>query len=159
MTVATEPLVEEGIETELQGQSLDNIHILNRTATSLPNFLMENDFQVEQLDNGVIQATRAGELPILMFFDDGSVYFRVVVGDLSPVNVTNTNLLLGLLSLNTQILPVSVAVDLNEDSATIILVESRESENLDANELFAVISSLELAQDEVQAVLTEHLTV
>ena len=63
-----------------------------------------------------------------------------------------------LLDLNTEILPVSVGIDLTkEDDPRLVLVESREVSNLDENELLSVFNAFELACDRVETVLADFV--
>jgi hypothetical protein len=60
--------------------------------------------------------------------------------------------------LNTEILPVSIGINsTNASDPRLVLVESRETENLDDNEMLNVFTALEIAVDKVEGVLKEYL--
>lgn len=122
----------------------------------LARFLESNGFAVEELANDVFRVQRADELPTFLKVDDQQIYFEVDLGNIEPI--ISQELLLTLLSLNTEILPVSVGLDnSNPADRRLVLVESRETHDLCDQELLAVFDSLELAVDRVTEILSPAL--
>ena len=132
-----------------------SIQVHKRGGVPLLQFLEDNDFDVAQITDSVASATRDNELPVLINHKDENIFFEVDIG--SAAEVGSQDLFFKLLDANTEILPVSVGINTSGDDPRLVLVESREAENLDENELLSVINALELATDKVEAILTDHL--
>lgn len=119
----------------------------------LARFLESNGFVVDELANDVFRVQRGDELPAYLKVDDRQIYFEVDLGNIEAI--INQDLLLTLLSLNTEILPVSVGLDTsNPADRRLVLVESRETHDLCDQELLAVFDALELAVDRVTEILS-----
>ena len=122
----------------------------------LVSFLEFNEFSVTARDNNVYRVERDGELPVFINIDGGHIYFEVDLGNISEFS--NEKLYHDLLDLNTEILPVAFGLNrTNPDDPRLVLVESRESENLDSNEILRVFTSLELAVDRAETLLADYL--
>ncbi|MDJ0841679.1 MAG: hypothetical protein QNK37_34550 [Acidobacteriota bacterium] len=133
-----------------------DIQIHRRGATSFVQFLEDNDFEVEQITDSVVRATRFDELPVFINFKGESLYFEVDLCSMS--GLASHELFFDLLDANTEILPVSVGVNAaDETDARLVLVESRETSNLDENEIMSVFNALELATDKIEAILAKHM--
>ena len=114
----------------------------------LARFLESNGFTVEELTNDVFRVQRDDELPVFLKVDDKQIYFELDLGNIE--SILSQDLLLSLLALNTEILPVSAGLDTsNPDDRRLVLVESRETSDLNDQELLAVFDALELAVDRV----------
>ncbi len=136
---------------------LDSIDVKTDRAIKLSEFLGSMDFTVEELENGVSQVTREGELPVFLKVEGPTLYFEVDLGNISEWG--SEELYFQLLDLNTEILPVSIGVDrTNPEDPRLVLVESRESRNLDDNELLSVFNAMELATDKVESLLSKHIS-
>jgi hypothetical protein len=119
----------------------------------LARFLESNGFTVEELANDVFRVQREDELPVFLKVDDKQIYFEVDLGNIE--SIITQDLLLSLLALNTEILPVSTGLDTsNPADRRLVLVESRETGDLNDQELLAVFDSLELAVDRVTELLS-----
>lgn len=119
----------------------------------LARFLESNGFTVEELSNDVFRVQREDELPVFLKVDDKQIYFEVDLGNIE--SILSQELLLSLLALNTEILPVSAGLDTsNPDDRRLVLVESRETGDLNDQELLAVFDALELAVDRVTELLS-----
>jgi len=122
----------------------------------LARFLEANGFTVEALSNDVYRVDREEELPVFLKVDDKQIYFEVDLGNIEAI--ITQDLLLSLLELNTEILPVSAGFDTsNPDDRRLVLVESRETGDLNDQELLAVFDALELAVDRVTELLSPSL--
>ena len=133
------------------------ITIHRRGATSFTQFLEDHDFEVQQVTDTVIQATRYDELPVFINHNGDSLYFEVDLCSL--IGLGSHELYFDLLNANTEILPVSVGVNAAEkEDPRLVLVESREVSNLDENEIMAVFNALELATDKIEAILANHVS-
>lgn len=122
----------------------------------LARFLESNGFTVEELSNDVFRVQREDELPVFIKVDDKQIYFEVDLGNIEAI--LTQDLLLSLLALNTEILPVSAGLDTsNPDDRRLVLVESRETGDLNDQELLAVFDALELAVDRVTELLSPSI--
>ena len=88
--------------------------------------------------------------------DQHQIYFELDLGNIDAI--VSQELLLALLVLNTEILPISVGLDTsNLEDRRLVLVESRETGELNDQELLAVFDALELAVDRVTELLSPYL--
>lgn len=118
----------------------------------LARFLESNGFTVEELSNDVFRIQRDDELPVYLKVGEKQIYFEVDLGNIE--SILSQDLLLSLLALNTEILPVSAGLDTsNPEDRRLVLVESRETGDLNDQELLAVFDALELAVDRVTELL------
>ena len=118
----------------------------------LARFLESNGFTVEELSNDVFRIQRDDELPVYLKVGEKQIYFEVDLGNIE--SILSQDLLLSLLALNTEILPVSAGLDTsNPADRRLVLVESRETGDLNDQELLAVFDALELAVDRVTELL------
>lgn len=135
---------------------VSNLYVHKRGATPLVAFLEDNDFLVELVTDSVLKATRFSELPVFIHFKNESLYFEVDLG--STKGIASQSLFEKLLDANTEILPVSVGINsAAPDDPRLVLVESRESLNLDENEILSVFNALEIATDKVEQILAEYV--
>ena len=122
----------------------------------LIEFLTNKGFTITNTGEKVWQISHSGELPVYLHIGDTQIYFEVDLGNIS--SIASETLYFTLLDLNTEILPVSLGIDTsNSEDPRLVLVESRELENLDDNELLAVFAALEIATDKVEAVISEFI--
>lgn len=135
---------------------LEHVMIRKPAGTPLFTMLEEHDFAVEQVTDKVFKVTHFEELPVFIHIENESLYFMVDLGDASPF--ADKDLYFRILDLNTEILPVSVGIDSTDPSQPhLVLVESRELQNLDENEVLSVFNTLELATDKVEEVLAQYV--
>lgn len=132
---------------------LDSINITTDRSLPITQFLQDQEYVVEQIDENVCQVSRDQDLPVFIQTDGKSLYFEVDLGNASEF--ATQDLYFQLLNLNTEILPVSIGIDsTNSDDPRLVLVESREAHNLDDNELLSVFNALEIATEKVAGVLS-----
>lgn len=135
---------------------MEQVIVTSSLKEDLVSFLEFNGFTVETLEESIYKVERDGELPVFINLEDGHLYFEIDLGNIS--SVATEKLYHDLLDLNTEILPVAFGINrANPDDPRLVLVESREAENLDSNELLCVFTSLELAVDRAEAVLADYL--
>jgi hypothetical protein len=134
----------------------EDISIRTESEAPLIEFLQSNDFFVEKITDKVLRASRSGELPVFLNAEEKSIYFEVDLGNIS--NIATQELYHKLLDLNTEILPVSIGINsTNTGDPRLVLVESREVENLDENEILSVFDAMELAVDKVEDLLSVYI--
>ena len=135
---------------------MKNILIKLQRDEDLAQFLESHGFTVEALSNDVFRIQREDEIPVFLKVDEKQIYFEVDLGNIDAINTKE--LLLSLLALNTEILPVSVGIDTsNSEDHRLVLVESRETGDLNDQELLAVFDALELAVDRVTEILSPSI--
>lgn len=119
-------------------------------------FLMLNGFDVEELGNNIYRVSRVGELPVFVKLGEEAVYFEVDLGNLHAFG--DSSLHFKLLDLNTEILPVSFGINnTNTEDPRLVLVESRETGNLNDHEILSVFDALELAVDRAESLLSSSV--
>ena len=135
---------------------LESINITTDRSLPLAQFLQDQDYTVEQIDENVCQVSRDDDLPVFVQTNGQSLFFEVDLGNVSEY--ASQDLYFQLLNLNTEILPVSIGFDsTNPDDPRLVLVESREANNLDDNELLSVFNALEIATEKVAGVLSGYI--
>jgi hypothetical protein len=135
---------------------MEQVIVTSSMKEDLVSFLEFNEFSVTALPNDVYRVERDGELPVFINIEDGHIYFEIDLGNISAV--ATEKLYHDLLDLNTEILPVAFGLNrTNPDDPRLVLVESREAENLDSNEILRVFTSLELAVDRAETLLADYL--
>jgi len=135
---------------------LESVAVKSLKNQSLIEFLQDNEFVVEQIADTVITARRLEELPVFISVGDERLFFEVDLGNISAV--ASQEVYFEILDLNTEILPVSLGIDTtNPEDPRLVLVESRETANLDNNELLAVLDAMEIATDKAEAVLSKYI--
>lgn len=135
---------------------MENVFVRDLQRLNIQEFLIENDFFVEEITEKILRVNRTGEASVFITASDETIYFSLDLGSINDIG--SKELYYKLLDLNTEILPVSVGIDTtNEDDCRLVLVESRECANLDKNELLAIFDALEIAEDKVEATLSEYI--
>ncbi|MGJ8640468.1 MAG: CesT family type III secretion system chaperone [Opitutaceae bacterium] len=135
---------------------MSNVTIKIEKKEEFSRFLSLNGFDVENLDNDVYRVCRADELPVFVKIDEQNIYFEVDLGNISEI--ASQDLYFKLLDLNTEILPVSFGINnTNTEDPRLVLVESRETGDLNDNETLSVFDALELAVDKAEALLNTAL--
>ncbi len=134
---------------------ISNVAVRTSAASSLIEFLEENDFIVDTVDE-VLKVSRTSELDVFLSVDEHSIYFEVELGNIS--SFTNEELYFKLLDLNTEITPVSIGIDsTDKENPVAVLVERRETQNLDSNELLSVFDAMEIARYKVEQLLAQYI--
>jgi hypothetical protein len=135
---------------------MSGVLIATRKTEELMPFLELHGFSVEQIGDKICKVTRDNELPVFVSVYDNNMYFEVDLGNVSAF--ATTDLYFKLLDLNTEILPVSFAINnSNPDDPHLVLVESRITVDLSDQELLAVFDALELATDKAETVLNDFI--
>ncbi len=135
---------------------MEQVIVTSSLKEDLVSFLEFNEFSVTKLDDGIYRVERDSELPVFINLEGGHLYFEIDLGNVS--SFATEKLYHDLLDLNTEVLPVAFGLNrTNPDDPRLVLVESRECENLDSNELLRVFTSLELAVDRAEALLANYL--
>ena len=131
------------------------VHI--RKEEDLITFLGIHDFQVDDLKDGVYRVVRADELPVFLKVSENSIYFEVDLGNISEL--ADEKFYFNLLDMNTEILPVSFGINnSNPEDPHLVLVETRETGDLNDHELLSVFDALELAADKAEVFLSSNIT-
>lgn len=134
-----------------------SIQVHVRKEEDLITFLEIHDFQVDDLEDGVYRVVRADELPVFLKVSENSIYFEVDLGNVSEL--AGEKFYFSLLDMNTEILPVSFGInDSNPDDPHLVLVETRETSDLNDHELLSVFDALELAADKAELFLSSTIT-
>lgn len=133
----------------------EEIVIRSVRSIGLREFLQSHNYNMAQIDNGVILISRL-DLEIYLKPSKDVLYFEMEIGNISKER--SVELYEDLLDLNTEILPVSIGIDkVSTGEPRLVLVESRESANLDENELLSVLQTMEIAVAKVEVLLKKHL--
>jgi uncharacterized protein YjfI (DUF2170 family) len=133
-----------------------SVTIATRRESELISFLKLNDFGVEEISENILRVTHHQELPVYISVNGNNMYFELDLGNIS--SFADKDLYFKLLDMNTEILPVSFAINnTNPEDPRLVLVESRETGDLSDQELLAVFDALQLAVDKAEAVLSGYI--
>ena len=122
----------------------------------LIDFLENRDYIVDEVSDNILSAKKSGEMTVYISLIDEVMYFYVDLGNIT--DIADKDLYFKILDLNTEILPVSIGIDTtNEKNNRLVIVESREIDNLDDNELLYIFNAMEIATDKVAMLLAEYL--
>jgi hypothetical protein len=134
----------------------DNAFVRTKNKIPIIEFLQNNGYKTENIAGNVISIQKGEEFPVYVNIDGNVLFFEVDLGNISEI--ASQELYFKLLSMNTEILPVSVGIDTTEaGDPRLVLVESREIDNLDDNEMLSVFDAFELAIDKVESILAAYL--
>ncbi len=132
---------------------MNEIIIHTDNQEDLIHFLLNNNFEVEDLGEDILCVSREDELPVFLKVDQDTLYFEVDLGNLNEFEVEN--LQFKLLDLNTEILPVSFGINnTNPEDPRLVLLESRQTRNINDHELLGVFDALELAVDRAESLVS-----
>ncbi len=135
---------------------MEQVIITSSQREDLVTFLKLNGFEVETVADNLYRVVRDEELPVYLNVNNGKLYFEIDLGNIEAV--ADKQLYHDLLDLNTEIQPVAFGINrANPEDPRLVLVESREAENLDSNELLSVFTALELAVDQAEKLLAAYL--
>ena len=135
---------------------MNSVSIASRREADLVTFLEYNDYEVETIGESILRVSRHEELPVYISINDHDMYFEVDLGEIN--SIADKDLLFKLLDLNTEILPVSFGINSsNTADPHLVLVESRETGDLNDQELLAVFDALELAADKAETLLQDYI--
>ena len=133
--------------------AMKEVLIYVRKEEEIIRFLNLHNFEVEDLGNGVYRVVREEELPVFISISESGLYFEVDLGNIS--SFVSENLLFKLLYLNTEIQPVSFGINnTNPDDPRLVLVESRETGDLNDHEILSVFDAFELSVDKAEELLS-----
>ena len=136
-----------------------NISVRSSLQQNLIEFLEGQDYLVEQPGENILAVSAIGGPGIYIAYQehqteegDGTLYFELNMGQLGSLR-NNAEVLYKLLDLNSEIAPISAAVNSEGEEPALCLVERLETENLDGNEVLAVLEGIGLACLRVQQLL------
>lgn len=134
---------------------MQSILISKQHKSTLDQFLQDRDFLVEEIASGIYKVQREEELPVFVSIEGGQLFFEVDLGAVQ--DHASQDLFTQLLKLNTEILPVSVAIDdASAEDERLVLVESREIGDLSDVEVLSVFDSLAIAVDKTEVLLSQY---
>ncbi|MCK4978935.1 MAG: hypothetical protein KAS62_00995 [Candidatus Delongbacteria bacterium] len=135
---------------------MKKIKVRSINIVDLIDFLENRDYIVDEVSDSILSANKSGEMTVYISLIDEVMYFYVDLGNISEI--ANKELYFKILDLNTEILPVSIGIDTTkEKDHRLVIVESRELDNLDDNELLYIFNSMEIATDKVAMLLADCL--
>lgn len=132
------------------------VYVRTKNEIAVPEFLREQGYEIEQLADNICRIEREGELPVFLNVTGGLLFFQVDLGNVD--SLASEEFYYKLLDLNTEILPVSIGIDsTNPEDKRLVIVESREIENLDDNELMMILNGFEIAAAKTEILISEYL--
>ncbi|BBM89932.1 hypothetical protein COTS27_01649 [Spirochaetota bacterium] len=136
--------------------TIEAVSIKTHQRVSLINFLESHDYIVTHIKGSVYRISRE-QLEVFLNIDEHNLFFEVEVGSVNSLK--SENFYKNLLDLNTEILPVSLALDtVSTKEPRLIIVESRERKNLDENEVLSVLEAMEIAITKVEILVSQMLS-
>lgn len=136
---------------------MNEIIIETKRKEGLVEFLQLSGFQVEDLGEQVYKVSRLEELPVFLKILDSTIFFEVDLGNITKIE--DKDLYFQILDMNTEILPVSLGINnTNPKDPRLVIVESRNTNNMNDQDLLSVFDSLELAVDRAEAMLSKKMS-
>lgn len=123
---------------------------------NLEEVLLENGYLVEKKEEIYFVKFKEFDAKAVMLEEGATLFVQV---DLVGVNDLHNDVALykKLLDLNTEILPVSIAIDsTDEKNQRLVINESLEIENLDENELLKVFDTIDMSFGKIFNLLKEY---
>ncbi len=133
---------------------ISKITIRSTQKSSLKELLELHDYLVEEVQEGLYKVVRDA-VEVFVSIQDKNIFFQLEVGNLKDLE--DQAIYKDLLNLNTEILPVSLGLDTTSNDARLVILESRETENLDENEILTVFEAMEIALFKVENLLKKYI--
>lgn len=144
-----------GSKNYLQGKSMKKINISSKQHSPLKDFLEEHDYIVKEIKPDIWEVSR-DQLEVFLKKESNTLFFEIDLGDVASLD--SKEFYRELLELNTKILPVSLGVAKSQGNQDrLILIESRETDNFDDNEILSVFEALEIACHKVESLLNRFI--
>ena len=134
---------------------INSVSVRSATHSPMGEFLESHDYIITEVKEGIYKVSR-DFIEVFLSIDEHNIFFQLEVGDLSQYE--DLAIYRDLLDLNTEILPVSLGLDrTSSGSPRLLILESRETKNIDENEILSVFESMEIALFKVEKILTKYV--
>ncbi len=135
--------------------SINQVLVRQVSEINLQNFLESHDYLVHEVKPNIYKISR-DQIDVFLIVEEKNIFFELEVGDLAEIE--GLEIYQEILNLNTEVLPVSFGLDTKtNNSKRLLILESRERENLDENEILSVFESIEIALFKIQKLLTKYI--
>ena len=136
---------------------MKEIYVRRMEKINIIQCLLENDYIVKEEDGiYLVELKDKNNSKVVMIVEDETLFVQL---DLVSTKVLKEDISLykKLLDLNTEILPVSLAIDsTNPEDARIVINESLAIKSLDDNELLKVFETMELNLEKIFNILLQY---
>lgn len=125
---------------------------------NIKDLLLENNYHIEEQEEGFLWITLTDfDAQIAVVEQEQTIFFQMDLIGIAELK-DDIDFYKTLLDINTEILPISLAIDSSDDmNKRLILNESLETENLDENELLKIVETFELSLPLVFKVIKNNL--
>ena len=139
----------------MKRNSINSILVRSTDHCPMGDFLQSHDYVITEIKEGIYKVSR-DFIEVFLSVDERNIFFQLEVGDLGQYE--DLAIYRDLLDLNTEILPVSLGIDTTSSaSPRLLILESRETENIDENEILSVFESMEIALFKVEKILAKYV--
>ena len=134
---------------------INNIQIRTQLHTPLIDYLENMGYIIDVIDEKILKVNSVGNESIFIVQEDKTLYFEMSLGEVAPIK--NLPTFYHLLDLNSEIAPISIAINSEDEKDQLVLVERHPIDNLDGNELISILEAMELASIRVSEIIEFEL--
>ncbi len=134
-----------------------NVFVRKSEVRDLQDILLENGFSIEKEDEILFAHLADSEAYVAIVENEGSLYFELDLVGISKVR-EDIDFYKKILDLNTEILPVSIAINSSEETdKRLVVAESLPTENLDENEILEVLDVMDISLPRILKLIDEYI--
>lgn len=136
---------------------MQEVLVRSQEMQSLEEVLLENGYYVEKRDDVyTVNLKEFTDLYVLLAIEGKTLFIQLNIVSVNELK-DDVGLYKRLLDLNTEILPVSIAIDsTNQEDPRIVINESLAIESLDENELLKTFEVIEMNIERIYNILKEY---
>lgn len=134
-----------------------NVFVKKNEIKNLEDILLENGFSMNKEDEILFVHLTDSDAYVAIVENEGSLYFEL---DLVGINKVRDDIdfYKKILDLNTEILPVSIAINSSDETDNrLIVAESLPTENLDENEILEVLDVMDISLPRILKLIKEYI--
>ncbi|MEI6857606.1 CesT family type III secretion system chaperone [Psychrilyobacter sp.] len=134
-----------------------NVFVKKNEIKTLEDILLENGFSINKEDEILFVNLIDSDASVAIVKNEDSLYFEL---DLVGINKVRDDIdfYKKILNLNTEILPVSIAINSSEETDNrLIVAESLPTENLDENEILEVLDVMDISLPKILKLINEYI--
>ncbi len=134
-----------------------NVFVRKSEVRDLQDILLENGFSIEKEDEILFVHLADSKAYVAIVENEGSLYFELDLVGISKVR-EDIDFYKKILDLNTEILPVSIAINSSEETdKRLVVAESLPTENLDENEILEVLDVMDISLPRILKLIDEYI--
>lgn len=126
------------------------------TREDLEDFLYKRSYEVEKINSNYYFKLKNTDFIVKLHEEDGTLFISTDIEKMKNL-LDSKELYKELLKINSQILPISVAIDFSlENEEKLIVNDSLETINLDENEIVKVLDTFEKEIENIKSIIEKY---